>query len=106
MLGRFACVYVLSFALTLSAPHTTAVRAQELSPDRPSVSTSAKTIPRGLLQIEAGASTRTSVAESHPERRLDTEILLRVGLTDRLEFRFGVDRQRGSDFGRRPATMA
>jgi Putative MetA-pathway of phenol degradation len=90
MLRRPVHVTVLLVVLALWGPP--AVRAQEVAPDRPRVSISARTIPLRLVQIEAGVEyARTSLAGADPERRLGTDILWRGGLTDRLEFRLGVE---------------
>jgi hypothetical protein len=59
-----------------------------IDPDRPDVSSSAKTVGRGRVQLETGVLfERTRAAGEPTERRLATEAMLRVGLTERLEIR-------------------
>jgi hypothetical protein len=62
------------------------VAAAEIDPDRPDVTNSARTVPRGAVQIETGLEyARTSLGGGEAERRFAVQAALRVGLTDRLE---------------------
>lgn len=61
---------------------------QPISTDRPSFSLAPGTIPRGRIQFETGYT--FSFEQAHPDVRSHTfpETLIRLGLTDRVEFRF------------------
>jgi outer membrane putative beta-barrel porin/alpha-amylase len=89
-------------ALLVTCP-ATAVRGQEgeVDPDRPDFTNSARTVPRGGVQIEAGVEySRTSAAGRPAERRLLADLLGRAGLGERLELRLGLQpvvRLRGAD---------
>lgn len=65
-----------------------AAESDRIDPDRPSVSTSTDTLPPGTVQIESGVEySRTKVGGSPAERQLTLDVLLRAGLTDRMEIR-------------------
>jgi hypothetical protein len=69
-------------ALALCAP--AAVSAQELITDRPDFTESAVTVPAGLRQLEGGYTfARSGQVDTHTLG----ELLLRIGLSRRLEFR-------------------
>ncbi len=75
-----------------------AAQSQELITDRPDFTESPVVVPRGSLQIEAGGTFEDS-GEGN-ETLSGPELLLRWGLTDRLELRIGipdwVDQNRGT----------
>jgi hypothetical protein len=76
----------LAGVLVLAGPASAGEARVE--PDRPSVSTSARTVPPGAVQVEAGvAYERTRLAASAPERRFAVQGTVRVGLLERLEAR-------------------
>lgn len=59
-----------------------------VDPDRPSVSTSARTVPPGAVQVETGlAYEHERVAAAPADRRLSVEAALRVGVAPWLEAR-------------------
>jgi hypothetical protein len=94
----------LLVALALTLLTTTTCRAAEddvIDPDRPDLATSAKTVGRGRVQLEAGARLeRTRMGGMPTERRLAAEATLRVGVGDRLELRVDAEpvvRLRGAD---------
>jgi hypothetical protein len=65
-------------------------RADEapLSPDRPSFSNNADTVPPAAVQLETGLTySHERIAATPAERRLSVDALARVGLSDRLEVR-------------------
>jgi hypothetical protein len=72
-----------------------------IDPDRPDVSSGAKTVGAGRVQIETGVLySRTSAAAEPTERRLSAEALLRIGVAERLEVRVDSDpivRLRGTE---------
>jgi hypothetical protein len=62
--------------------------AGEIDPDRPDLSSSARPVAPGTVQIESGVLLeRTSLAGSTAERRLSVEATVRVGVVDGLELR-------------------
>jgi hypothetical protein len=74
--------------LLLGAPAIALGNDGEIDPDRPDVSTSARPVGRGVIQLESGLDyTRTSLAASPAERRFAVQATLRIGLTDALEAR-------------------
>jgi hypothetical protein len=67
----------------VSAP---AIRAEEISPDRPEVTESAKLVPRGAVQLESGmALSRERRAAVTTERTLSAEADLRIGIARDIE---------------------
>jgi hypothetical protein len=59
-----------------------------IDPDRPDTTNSANPVGKGRVQLETGGFyRRTSQAGAPAERRLSVEATLRIGITDRLEFR-------------------
>ncbi|CAN5179002.1 hypothetical protein BH20GEM2_BH20GEM2_21510 [soil metagenome] len=79
-------VLVISTSLALPFPGLAQLAAEPLVTDRPDFTESAVTIAPGRYQLESGY-TFTRVG---PEREHGVgEVLLRVGLTDRLELRLG-----------------
>jgi hypothetical protein len=67
-------------------------RAQEsqVDPDRPDLTNSARTLPRGGVQLETGLEySRTRRAEVDTERRFLVDALGRVGVSDRIELQLG-----------------
>ena len=77
----------LCLAVTLGAA-TAAAESERIQTDRPSVSTSASTVPPGAVQIESGLTySRTSIGGSPADKQSTIELTWRVGLTERLEVR-------------------
>jgi hypothetical protein len=72
-----------------------------IEPDRPSVTTGARIVRPGRVQLEAGLLwQRTSLAAEPTERRLSAESTVRVGVLDALEVRLEgepIVRLRGAD---------
>jgi len=65
-----------------------AAQAERIQTDRPSVSTSASTVPVGSLQMESGAGySYTSISGSPAEKQFTLDLTWRAGLTERFEFR-------------------
>jgi len=63
-----------------------------ISTDRPSVSTSTVTVPPGALQIESGVEyTRSRLSHGQNERQFLVDVLLRTGITSRLEARLDMN---------------
>ena len=81
----------LGAALTLGA--SVAGAEDDLIPtDRPSISTSTVTVPPGALQIESGVEySRSRVSHGQTEQQLLTDILLRTGITSRIEARLDIN---------------
>ena len=80
-----------ALALSLLSP-AGLLSAQEVSPDRPSVGTSAFIVAPGLVQTESGVEySRQSRAARVPELRIGTEVLARAGIADGLEVRLLVE---------------
>jgi Putative MetA-pathway of phenol degradation len=71
-------------SLVLLTAFTSSLYAQEVTPDRPSVSDSAFTVAPGTFQLENGLSYSKGA-----ERRSAVELLGRIGLTPNLELRLG-----------------
>ncbi len=93
---------VLGCALVvLFAPGTAAADGDALDPDRPDVSSSARTVGASRVQLESGVLLeRTRAAGEPTERRVSAEVLLRVGVSERLEVRVDgepIVRVRGSE---------
>ncbi len=60
--------------------------------DRPSVSTSTVTVPPGALQIESGVEyTRSRLSSGQNEQQFLVDVLLRTGITSRLEARLDMN---------------
>jgi outer membrane putative beta-barrel porin/alpha-amylase len=60
--------------------------------DRPSISTSTVTVPPGALQIESGVEySRSRVSHGQTEQQLLVDVLLRTGITSRLEVRLDIN---------------
>jgi hypothetical protein len=79
---------VVCAAVTVTASFATAAESERIQPDRPNVAASTYTVPPRALQIEAGAQySHTSIGGSPAERQVLLEVLLRTGLTERLELR-------------------
>lgn len=90
LIGAGATVASASDAAAALGPAASASEggSATVEPDRPSVSTSARTVPPGTLQLEVGGvCSRERVAMRPPERRLSLEATARAGLTERLEAR-------------------
>lgn len=87
MPARYLRLVVLVAVLAVTPAYTA---EGEVDPDRPSVSSNARTVPPGAFQIESGFEyARTSRGGGDTERRLGAEALGRVGVVDRLEVRLG-----------------
>jgi hypothetical protein len=97
---RAALVALVPICATYS-PSAAAEATSEVDPDRPDISNSARTLPRGVVQVESGAEyARTSRGGTSAERRLAVQLDVRAGLTDRLEARLESEplvRLRGPD---------
>jgi hypothetical protein len=91
---------ILGMLLLASTP-APAQSPGEIDPDRPDVSTSARTVPPGVVQVETGVTyARTRLASSPDEHRLSVPATLRIGITERLEVRVDAEpfvRLRGPD---------
>lgn len=83
---------LLVLAVLLLAP-TAGLAAEDagaIEPDRPDVSNSTKTVPRGGVQLETGVEyARARAAEQQDQRLFAVKAGIRVGITDRLEV--GID---------------
>jgi opacity protein-like surface antigen len=65
-----------------------AAESDRIQPDRPNVSASTYTVAPGILQIETGAQySHTSIGGSPADREFSLDVMLRVGLTERIELR-------------------
>jgi hypothetical protein len=88
-------------AVVLAATGVATAGDDDVDPDRPSVSSSARTVPAGAVQIETGFEyARTSTGAAPTERRLGVETLGRFGALDGLEIQLGWEplvRLRGAD---------
>lgn len=72
----------------LIARGAAAADGDALDPDRPDVSSSARTLGAGRVQLETGVlAERTRLAGEPTERRISAEMLLRIGVAERLELR-------------------
>jgi hypothetical protein len=79
---------ICSLSLVLALAGLTHAAEVEISPDRPDVTNSTKTVPEGFWQLESGlAYTGARQAGGPLQQRLAVEESLRIGLTDRLEVR-------------------
>jgi opacity protein-like surface antigen len=62
--------------------------ADRIQPDRPNFSASTYTVAPGVLQIETGAQySHTSIGGSPADRQFFLDVMLRAGLTERIELR-------------------
>jgi hypothetical protein len=78
----------IALVLTLLIACAVASAESDIDPDRPDLSSSARTVGRGVFQLETGfAYERTREAASPVTRRLAVEAMLRVGVTDGIELR-------------------
>ena len=84
---------LVALALVVSAAGPgSAEEPTPVDPDRPSVSTSARTVPPGSWQLEAGAAySHERVAGAPAERQAALETTVRVGLVSTLEIRIDGD---------------
>ena len=65
-----------------------AAESERIQTDRPSVSTSASTVPPGVLQMEGGAGySYTSIGGGPAEKQFTLDLTWRAGLTERFEVR-------------------
>ena len=63
-----------------------ATHAEEISPDRPEITESARLVPRGAVQLESGVElSKERRARASTERRLSTEADFRIGLAHDVE---------------------
>lgn len=75
-------------ALTLGGSIAMAQEPDRIQPDRPDAADSTSTVPPGALQIEGGVDySRARVGGGPDETRLALGVMMRAGLTDRLEVR-------------------
>jgi hypothetical protein len=73
-------------AVAITASVVSAEESVRIQTDRPSVSSSANTVPPGAFQIESGAEySRTSVGGSPADRVFTLDVTMRAGLTERIE---------------------
>jgi hypothetical protein len=97
-MSRFALACALAL---VAARGAAAAEGDALDPDRPDVSSSARTVGAGRVQLETGVlAERTRLAGAPTERRLAAEMLLRIGLGEHLELRVDgepIVRLRGAD---------
>jgi hypothetical protein len=91
----------LATALLLGCACVAAADEGDIETDRPDVSTSARTVARGVFQIETGVAYGvTSRGGAPAQRRLSWEATTRVGLSERVEVRADFEpvvRLRGAD---------
>jgi hypothetical protein len=75
--------------------------AEEIQPDRPELTESARLVPRGAVQLEAGmALSQERRAATATEKRVESETDLRIGVADDVELNLGWEplvRVRGPD---------
>ncbi len=73
-------------AILFAVPVALAGEADRIVTDRPSVSTSASTVPPGAFQIESGLEySRARVGGGPDERRFALDVDVRVGITEQVE---------------------
>ncbi|HME97703.1 MAG TPA: transporter [Methylomirabilota bacterium] len=91
----------MAVALALMAAGVPAARADEIEPDRPEVTESARLVPRGALQLESGLAYSRERRGGRPtEETVEAEADLRLGLLHDLELNLGwspLVRVRGAD---------
>lgn len=81
-----ALVIVTAFALGAVIGRPDPARSEEIQPDRPEVTESARLVPRGSLQLETGLTfSKESRAGRRAETVLGTEADLRIGLARNFE---------------------
>ena len=86
MWSRARAVVAACAGVAFGASGALAAEPDRIVSDRPSVSTSATTIPPGAFQIESGAEySRTREGGSPDERRLSLDVTMRIGITERFE---------------------
>lgn len=62
----------------------------EISPDRPDLTNSTRTVPPGVIQIETGVEySESRIGGGESDRRFGAQLALRIGLTNALEARLG-----------------
>jgi len=82
----------LGAALMLGASVASADDDDRIPTDRPSLSTSTITVPPGKLQIESGVEySRSRMSHGETEQQLLLDILLRIGITSRVEARLDIN---------------
>jgi Putative MetA-pathway of phenol degradation len=85
---------LIAICVTLALGPSVAVAQEEyrLPTDRPSISTSTITVPPAALQIESGVEySRSRVSHGQTEQQILTDILLRTGITSRIEARLDIN---------------
>jgi len=84
---------LIAFCAILALGTSVAVAEEDLIPtDRPSLSTSTVTVPPGALQIESGVEyTRSRLSHGQNEQQFLVDVLLRAGITSRLEARLDMN---------------
>ena len=84
---------LIAFCAILALGTSVAVAEEDLIPtDRPSLSTSTVTVPPGALQIESGVEyTRSRLSHGQNEQQFLVDVLLRTGITSRLEARLDMN---------------
>ena len=84
---------LIAFCAILALGASVAAGDEDLIPtDRPSVSTSTVTVPPGALQIESGVEyTRSRLSHGQNEQQFLVDVLLRAGITSRLEARLDMN---------------
>jgi hypothetical protein len=91
----------MAAAIVLVAAGVPAARADEIEPDRPEVTESARLVPRGALQLESGLAYSRERRGGRPtEETFEAEADLRIGLLHDLELNLGwspLVRVRGAD---------
>ncbi|MDC0721619.1 hypothetical protein [Nannocystis bainbridge] len=61
--------------------------ARRVDPDRPTITNSTATVPRGAVQIEAGVDAQVYGRADHDEFLVATPLVVRIGLHERVELR-------------------
>jgi len=84
---------LIAFWSILALGASVAAAEEDLIPtDRPSLSTSTATVPPGALQIESGVEyTRSRLSHGQNEQQFLVDVLLRTGITSRLEARLDMN---------------
>ena len=84
---------LIAFCAILALGACVAAAEEDLIPtDRPSLSTSTVTVPPGALQIESGVEyTRSRLSHGQNEQQFLVDVLLRAGITSRLEARLDMN---------------
>jgi len=84
---------LIAFCAILALGACVAAAEEDLIPtDRPSLSTSTVTVPPGALQIESGVEyTRSRLSHGQNEQQFLVDVLLRTGITSRLEARLDMN---------------